>query len=208
MKNQSWAKTIRFSAAIGISILGLLISKFRRRSEFNTVPNIDIDKYIGTWYEIARVPSFFERKCVNTTATYFRHNGGVIGVKNECVRNGKRSSVEGVAWFVDARKRSKLKVAFSQLQNFLPFLAGDYWILAIGPENERGQYSYAAVASPSAKIGWILSRSPHREDLGDSTLDLLFQLFERQGLPRTKFVLTEHMHQIPAAPLVEPIRTV
>jgi len=117
------------------------------------VDEVDIDRYLGRWFEIASFPQWFQRGCVASMATYTRRDDGRIGVVNECRDgsfDGELRRADGVAWVADEEEsRAKLKVQF-----FWPF-RGDYWIIALDPE-----YRYAAVGHPSRDYLWILSRTP------------------------------------------------
>ncbi len=112
---------------------------------------VDLNRYIGKWHEIARLPLFFERNCVSdVTADYSLRPDGKIGVLNQCrQKDGILSTASGTARVVDLSTNAKLKVTF-----FWPF-SGDYWILELGPN-----YEYAMVGEPSRKYLWILSRQP------------------------------------------------
>jgi len=113
---------------------------------------VDLDRYIGTWYEIARYPHYFQEGCVATKAVYTQREDGKIDVLNQCrleKLDGKEKSAKGKAWVVDKKTNAKLKVSF-----FWPF-AGDYWIIELG-EN----YEYAVVGHPERTYLWILSRTP------------------------------------------------
>jgi len=119
------------------------------------VSYVDLKKYIGTWYEIARFPNRFQEGCVRTSATYTLLQGGKIGVLNQCRKgtlDGEISSAKGKAWVVDKGTNAKLKVSF-----FWPF-SGDYWIIDLG-EN----YDYAVVGHPGRIYLWILCRKPEMD---------------------------------------------
>ncbi|MBN1409204.1 MAG: lipocalin family protein [Spirochaetales bacterium] len=121
-----------------------------------SVGNIDVERYLGKWYEIARMPFFFEDGLVNTTATYSIMENGNIKVVNEGnreVASGKKESAYGEAWIPDQTRNAELKVSF-----FGPF-SSDYWIIDLDKEN----YSYAMVSS-GYKYLWILSRTPAMDD--------------------------------------------
>ncbi len=121
-----------------------------------TVPQVDIDRYTGTWYEIASFPQRFQKGCHCTTATYTRSDKGYIIVENRCNRdsvNGKASSITGKAFVEEGSGNAKLKVQF-----FWPF-KGKYWIIDLADD-----YSYAVVGHPNRKYLWILSRTPHMAD--------------------------------------------
>ena len=124
-----------------------------RSRRCNVVDEVDLDRYLGRWYEIASFPQRFQRGCVASTATYSRRDDGRIGVVNECRDesfDGELRRAEGVAWVADQEgSHAKLKVQF-----FWPF-SGDYWIIELDPE-----YRYAAVGHPSRDYLWILARTP------------------------------------------------
>jgi len=120
-----------------------------------SVPKVDLSRYTGRWYEIARYSNRFERKCdSNVTATYTLRSDGKISVVNTCTtREGKLTESSGWAKVVDQKTDSKLKVTF-----FWPFF-GDYWIIDLSPN-----YEYAVVGEPSRKYLWILSRTAKMDD--------------------------------------------
>lgn len=118
------------------------------KAPLSTVKQVQIDKYLGTWYEIARYDQFFERGCSNVSATYTLKDNGDINVLNSCTKaDGEISLAEGSAYAID-KTNAKLKVSF-----FWPFY-GDYWVLMLD-EN----YTYAVIGEPSRKYFWILSRT-------------------------------------------------
>ena len=114
--------------------------------------DFDLQRYLGTWYEIASFPQRFQRGCVATQAEYARRDDGRIRVVNQCrdgAFDGEVRGIEGVAWVVDPdASAAKLEVQF-----FWPF-AGDYWVLAVGDD-----YHWALVGTPSREYLWILSRT-------------------------------------------------
>lgn len=131
-----------------------------RANVIRTVEHVDLQSYLGKWYEIARFDSWFERNCVNVTAEYSLLEHGVIGVYNSCrvgTPLGKYKSVSGRAIVVDTRSNAKLKVSFLPriLSCFDRFFSGDYWILKVASD-----YSVALVGDPSRNYLWILSRTP------------------------------------------------
>jgi len=116
------------------------------------VENVDLDRYAGKWYEIARYPNSFERGCVGVTAEYTPRDDGRIGVVNTCFESsldGDSRQIRGSARVVDETTNAKLKVTF-----FWPF-EGDYWIIDLDED-----YQYAVVGEPRRDVLWILSRSP------------------------------------------------
>ncbi|BBO67595.1 membrane protein [Desulfosarcina alkanivorans] len=116
------------------------------------VSSVDLTRYLGTWYEIASYPAWFQRGCTGSTAHYSLLPDGRIKVVNRCFKNGldgpqKKST--GKAEVVENSSNARLKVWF-----FWPF-KGDYWIIGLDPD-----YQWAVVGVPSRKYLWILSRTP------------------------------------------------
>ncbi len=144
------------------------------------VKNVDLNRYLGKWYEIARLPQIFERDCVGVTAEYSLRSDGKIIVNNTCRKSSCDSpgkSALGVARVVDSQNNSKLKVSF-----FWPF-EGDYWILDLDPK-----YQYAVVGSPDRKSFWILSRTP---TMANEFVDWLIALFQESGFDLSKIIKTQ-----------------
>jgi apolipoprotein D and lipocalin family protein len=127
------------------------------------VPEVDLVRYAGRWYEIARLPNPFQKRCASeVTATYTLLQDGKISVVNRCrVENGEEIRAEGVARLAGkGQPNSVLKVRFAPAWlSFLPQVWGDYQIIALSPD-----YSFALVGDPARKYLWILSRSPRMED--------------------------------------------
>jgi len=122
------------------------------RATLDTVERVDLERYMGKWYEIARYPNRFQRDCPASKATYTLLPNGKVEVLNECYDREYQHvlrSVKGTARVVDPESKAKLKVTF-----FWPF-SGDYWIIDLGDD-----YEYAVVGHPDRKYLWILSRSP------------------------------------------------
>lgn len=148
-------------------------------SPLEVVPKVDLGRYVGLWYEIAKYPNRFERKCdSNVTATYAARPDGKITVLNSCTtKEGKITQSSGWAKVVDRKTCSKLKVTF-----FWPFF-GDYWIIDLGPN-----YEYAVIGEPSRKYLWVLSRTPKMDDTlySELTSRLTNKGYEASRLERMK----------------------
>lgn len=130
----------------------------------SVVSKVDLNRYKGKWYEIARLPNFFEKKLKCTSATYILREDGKITVVNSghyIADPQKKSSSEGVAWIPDKNSPAKLKVRF-----FWPF-SGDYWIMELDKD-----YRYVLVGEPSLKYLWILARE---KTMDDSTYKMLLK---------------------------------
>jgi apolipoprotein D and lipocalin family protein len=151
----------------------------RSNPPLETVPRVDLHRYIGRWYEIARYPNSFERKCDrDVTAQYSIKRNGDIRVVNSCITSsGSITRSTGTAKIVDKSTNAKLKVTF-----FWPFY-GKYWIIALGRD-----YDYAVVGEPSRKYLWILSRTPQMSDdlYQQLTAQLAEKAYDTSKLVRTR----------------------
>jgi apolipoprotein D and lipocalin family protein len=131
---------------------GISISCNSQNLPLETVPFVDLEKYMGKWYEIAAFPQRFQKGCHCTSAEYRMHPDGYVEILNYCRKNsptGKLEEARGKAFVADRKTNAKLKVQF-----FWPF-KGDYWILDLAAD-----YSYAVVGAPNRKYLWILARKP------------------------------------------------
>jgi apolipoprotein D and lipocalin family protein len=144
-----------------------------------TVKFVDLSRYTGQWYEIARYHHRFQEGCVGSRATYSLRADGRIDVLNECYDksfSGKLRAVKGKARVVDKETNSRLKVSF-----FWPF-AGDYWIIDLGRD-----YEYAVVGHPDRKYLWILSRTP---EMDEGVYQAILKRLQEQGYDTAKLVRT------------------
>jgi apolipoprotein D and lipocalin family protein len=126
-----------------------------------TVASVDLNRYAGDWFEIARYPNRFQKQCVgDVRASYARRSDGYIDVVNRCRTAGGETEAQGVARVVDTRTFAKLEVRFAPAWlSFLPIVWGDYWIVGLAAD-----YSWAVVGSPDRNYLWILGRTPHLPD--------------------------------------------
>jgi apolipoprotein D and lipocalin family protein len=125
------------------------------------VPAIDLTRYAGTWYEIARLPNRFQEKCAGeVVASYALRPDGRITVTNRCrTADGETTVATGVARRVDGRPPSVLEVRFAPaFLSFLPAVWGDYQIIALGAD-----YDHAMVGTPDRAYLWVLSRTPQMD---------------------------------------------
>ena len=128
------------------------LGKGKQFPELKTVEYVDVNRYLGKWYEISAIELWFEKGCKGVTANYSLLPDGKLRVINTCYKDsldGELKVANGKAKIVDTESNSKLKVTF-----FWPFY-GDYWIIELG-EN----YEYAVVGSPDRETLWVLSRTP------------------------------------------------
>jgi len=143
---------------ISILALSFFIYAKDKKSELKTADFVDLNRSMGTWYEIARITHWFERGLIDVSATYRLLPNGDIEMVNSGHKgslDGKFKTAKGRARIIDKISNSKLKASF-----FWPFW-GRYWIIDVGKE-----YEYAVIGNPNLKYLWILSRTPDmREDL-------------------------------------------
>lgn len=152
-----------------------------QNSNLTTVPYVDLNKYAGVWYEVAKIPNSFQKHCIkNTTAKYELLKDGEIRVINSCVdEDGELDKTEGLARIVDKKSNSKLEVSFFSILGWRP-VWGDYWIIGLGKD-----YEYAVIGTPSRKYGWILSRTPK---LSEEKMKEAYSILQNQGYNTKLFV--------------------
>jgi len=150
--------------------------------ELETVEHVDIERYMGTWFEIAKLPQRFEKGLVGITATYSMLPHGKVRVVNKGYEgdfNGGTRTARGRAKVIDTKTNAKLRVSF-----FWPF-TGDYWILELGKD-----YEYAVVGEESRKYLWILSRTPQMDE---ATYNDLLERVQAKGFDVSKLEKTPQM---------------
>lgn len=175
------------AAAATAVMTGVTIAVAKKKQKENYPPldvveHVDLDRYLGEWHEIARLPAPFEKNCYAAKAEYSKNDDGTIKVVNSCHKNSIDGPVKvstAKAFVVDKETNAKLKVQF-----FWPF-KGDYWILDLD-EN----YQYALVGEPSRKYMWILSRT------SQIALEVMQDLLEKakaKGFDTDKLIYTEQL---------------
>lgn len=142
-----------------------------------TVQKVDVERYMGKWYEIASFPQSFQKGCSCTVAEYSLNEDGTVKVDNSCNVAGKKKQSIGKAKVVDKQSNAKLKVTF-----FWPFW-GKYWIIDLADD-----YSYAVVGHPNRKYLWILSRTPQMDK---QQYDEIVARTKAKGFDVTKLNVTE-----------------
>lgn len=139
-----------------IMLFSIFSSGYKNDQPLETVSNINLEKYMGKWYEIATIPQRFQKGCVCTTAEYSLVNDKYVKVVNTCnnqTPDGEIKQIEGKAFVAKKGNGAKLKVQF-----FWPFKA-KYWIIDLADD-----YSWAVVGHPNRKYLWILSRTPKMDE--------------------------------------------
>lgn len=150
------------------------------------VPNLDLDRYLGRWYEICRLPLKWEDEtATDITANYSLTDDGKVRVDNRCFdAEGEPTQAVGEATPVDEAK-SRLKVTFlPRGLRWLPFTEGDYWVLKIDPD-----YQTSLVGTPDRKNLWVLSREP---SLADEMLQDYLAEARRQGFDLAELITPRH----------------
>lgn len=147
-------------AALSLATLlpGTVPAAAESPAPLQTVVEVDLDRYLGTWHEVARYPNRFQRNCEHATAEYSLRDDGRIRVVNTCTQttDGGVRQVDGVAEIADRDSRAKLRVSF--LPAWLRWTGigrGDYWIIDLDDD-----YGWAVVGEPGRRYLWILARQP------------------------------------------------
>ena len=178
-------------AAAGLLVLFAVLAVRAEKKEkepLRVVPSVDLRRYEGLWYEVARLPNRFEEKCAgDVTAEYALKEDGRLRVVNRCrKKDGKMTEAVGEARLADREgpnSRLKVRVAPAFL-SFLPMVWGDYQIIELAPD-----YAYAVVGDPGRKYLWILSRNPR---LDEATYLRLTEAARSQGFDVGRLILTKH----------------
>lgn len=169
----------------GVSIF----AQDRSADSLHVVPSVDLERYCGTWYEIARLPNRFQKDCVgDVSATYSLLPDGDIRVVNRCRKSDDEiTEVQGRARRAsDSETNTMLEVRFAPaFLSLLPFVWGDYWIIDLASD-----YSYAVVGEPDRKYLWILARSP---EMDETILHEILGRVRNQGYDTDALIKTKHM---------------
>jgi len=150
----------------------------------SAVESVDLKRYMGTWYEIAKIPNRFQKNCIgNTTADYTLLNNGEVQVINTCLQEkGVSQTAKGIARVSDKETNAKLKVSFFSILG-IHFFWGNYWILYIDDK-----YENVVVGEPERKYGWILSR---KTDLTSKELEPIYKILTDNGYNPEDFEPTQ-----------------
>ena len=177
-------------AAAGLLVLfaALMVKAERKQKEpLRVVPAVDLPRYAGLWYEVARLPNRFEEKCAgDVTAEYTLQGADRLKVVNRCRKqDGQMTEAVGAAKLADRKgANARLKVRFAPaFLSFLPAVWGDYQIIELAPD-----YSYAVVGDPSRKYLWFLSRTPR---LDEATYRKLNEAARSQGFDVSRLIRTK-----------------
>lgn len=153
-----WATAVALVAA---TTLQPAVAQAQTSPPVRTVPFVDLGRYAGNWFEIARFPNRFQQQCLgDVRASYARRPDGRLDVVNRCRTAEAETEARGVARIVDEQAFAKLKVRFAPAWlSWLPMVWGDYWVIGLARD-----YSWAVVGEPGRKYLWILARTPRLDD--------------------------------------------
>lgn len=150
-----------------------------------TIEALDVPRYMGTWYEIAKYPNWFQKKCLaDTRAAYQLQAGGTVKVTNRCRQeNGEFNEAVGEARQTGAATSPRLQVRFAPAWlSLLPFVWGDYWVVDLD-----AQYQLVAVSEPKREYLWVLSRTPA---VSAGAYEALLGRLKAQGFDLNRLELT------------------
>jgi apolipoprotein D and lipocalin family protein len=153
----------------------------------SSVANLDVPRYLGRWYEIAKFPNRFQKKCIaETTAEYALQPDGSLSVLNQCRQaNGEFDYALGHARQIGGSHSAKLEVRFApSWLGFLPFVWGNYWVIDLDAE-----YQLAAVGEPNREYLWILSRTPQ---VDSARYEALLARLKGLGFDTQRLEVTNH----------------
>lgn len=176
---------LRLLRTMTVGAIGLTMFSTAVAADVKAVESFELERYLGSWHEIAAIPQFFQRKCIrDTRATYTALESSLIRVENVCTReDGGRDRAEGRARRADSGNTAKLEVTFIDLFGEYRFwVAGDYWVIALDPA-----YRWAVVGHPSRRYGWVLAREAR---LAPATLAEIIGRIKLQGYDACDFVVT------------------
>lgn len=151
-------KNTFFKLLLACCVIGAVSSAASQPAQLGTIPSLDVQRYMGTWFEIAKYPNRFQKKCVsNTSADYSLQSNGKLRVHNRCLtEDGQTSEVIGEARQIGNSTSPKLQVRFApSWLSFVPLVWGNYWVIDIDAD-----YQLVAVSEPTREYLWVLSRTP------------------------------------------------
>ena len=157
----------------------------RQAPALTPIASLDLPRYMGSWYEIAKYPNRFQKKCAGfTTAHYSLQPDQTVQVINRCRRaDGRPDEAVGTARLVGWPGSATLKVRFApRWLSFLPMVWGDYWVIDLDPD-----YQLAAVSEPKREYLWILARTP---SVPRPAYAALLERLEHQGFDVSKLDMT------------------
>jgi apolipoprotein D and lipocalin family protein len=172
-----------------LTITSIARASEKRKESLRVVSSVDLSRYAGRWYEVARLPNKFEdmknKTCGDVTAEYTLRPNGKLYVRNRCVyQNGKIEIAKGVARVTDKKTNARLEINFAPaILGIFPFVWGDYNIIELAPD-----YSYALIGNLDRQGLWVLSRTPQ---LDEATYKRLLDSAAQQGFNTPRVTKTK-----------------
>lgn len=179
---QSLFRAAAFGLLTGTAALAPV---YAQPAPLQAVPSLDVPRYMGTWYEVAKYPNSFQKKCASSTqATYSLQANGRVQVLNRCkTEQGEWSEALGEARQAGHATSAQLKVRFAPAWlSFIPMVWGDYWVIALDPD-----YQWVVVSEPRREYLWILSRTPQ---LPAGTYQQLLNQLAAQGFDLSRIAIS------------------
>ncbi|MBR7798994.1 lipocalin family protein [Undibacterium fentianense] len=177
MKKYSFVSFIRSSYRFCALSLPFLAGCNENYAPMETVKQVEVNRYLGKWYQVAFIPNRFQSMCVADTQAEYQLTDNAIRVLNRCrTKDGSIEKADGIAKLVENSQNAKLRVSF-----FRPFY-GNYWILDLDSD-----YQWVLVGEPSRQYAWILSRTPQ---LDSAVQQQLFAKAESLGYQRAQFQIS------------------
>jgi apolipoprotein D and lipocalin family protein len=174
------------SASVPILAMTAVLASAASSQTLEVTPSVELSRYAGKWYEIARLPNRFQNSCAGEViADYSLLEGDQLKIVNQCRQNnGQTTYAEGEARLAGrSGPNSKLKVRFAPAWlSWLPMVWGDYWIIDLAPD-----YSFSVVGTPDRRYLWILSRVPQ---LDDAIYQRIVKQMDARGFDASRLVKT------------------
>ena len=177
------------SVILKIMLGSMALATYATESELHSIPALDVPRYMGTWYEIAKYPNRFQKKCMkDTRADYVLLASGALQVTNRCTTDtGEVDVVVGAGRQVGDARSPKLQVRFAPAWlSFIPMVWGNYWVIDLDPE-----YQLVAVSEPKREYLWVLARTP---SVNPRTYAELVARLETMGFDSRKIELSHQQN--------------
>jgi apolipoprotein D and lipocalin family protein len=170
---------------LAATMIGLIATVTADGQPLRVAEGIDLIRYAGKWYEVARFPNKFQIHCAEEViAHYTMRTDGRVDVINQCrTADGRVDQARGIARKGKSGNSAALQVRFAPaILSFLPSVWSDYWILAVGPD-----YTWAVVGTPSRELLWILSRTP---TISEASYAQAIEIAKGNGFDASRLVKT------------------
>ena len=167
--------------ALGLAALSLPARAAGDQQPLQIIERLDLQRYLGTWHEIARTPNWFQQRCAGESrAEYSLNPAGTLRVVNRCrLGDGSTNEAVGAARRVGGADSAQLLVRFAPAWlSWLPMVWGDYWVIDLDPD-----YQLVAVSEPKREYLWVLARQPR---VDEQAYQALLQRLQRQGFDLSK----------------------